>query len=94
MLIIMASMLIACLLDMPYGYYQIVRFISMVVFAYLAYEYYKLNNVVISYMFVALALLFQPFMKVSLGRTIWNIVDVVVAIMLFGLLFLKEKEKR
>ena len=36
-------------------------------------------------MFAALALLFQPFFKVALGRVVWNIVDVIVAI---GLLIL------
>ena len=29
--------------------------------------------------FIALALLFQPFAKVALGREVWNLVDVVVA---------------
>ena len=37
-------------------------------------------------MFAALALLFQPFFKVALGRVVWNIVDVIVAIGLFILL--------
>jgi len=31
-----------------------------------------------------LALLFQPFFKISLGRTLWNIVDVIVGIGLLG----------
>ena len=39
----------------------------------------------------ALALLFQPFFKLALGRTIWNIVDVMVAIFL---VFLWYKEKK
>ncbi|WP_353049577.1 DUF6804 family protein [Xylanibacter caecicola] len=39
--------------------------------------------------FAALALLFQPFMKISLGRTIWNAVDVAIAILLI-ILWLKD----
>jgi len=35
---------------------------------------------------VLLALLFQPFLPLSLGRVIWNIVDVVVAVYLVYLL--------
>ena len=31
-----------------------------------------------------LALLFQPFFKIALGREIWNVVDVVVGIGLIG----------
>ena len=39
LLIIMAVLLLVCLAPMPYGYYQLVRFIAMVSFAYLAYDY-------------------------------------------------------
>ena len=91
LLIIMAVLLLVCLAPMPYGYYQLVRFIAMVSFAYLAYDYYKLNKVGVSYAFVALALLFQPFLKVALGRTVWNVVDVIVATFLILLFFAKKK---
>lgn len=65
---------------MPYGYFQFVRFISLVGFGLLAYQANdqgKQSDVII---YIVLALLFQPFLKISLGRTIWNIVDVIVAI--------------
>ena len=40
---------------------------------------------------VALALLFQPFIKIALGRSIWNIVDIVVAVgLLLSVVFLKQ----
>lgn len=91
LLIIMAVLLLVCLAPMPYGYYQLVRFIAMVSFAYLAYDYYKLNKVGVSYAFVALALLFQPFLKIALGRVMWNIVDVIVATFLILLFFAKKK---
>ncbi len=32
------------------------------------------------FIYVALALLFQPFFKIALGRQVWNIVDIVVAV--------------
>ena len=41
---VMAAMLLACLLHLPYGYYSLVRFVAMVVFAVLAYQYYKEKN--------------------------------------------------
>ena len=91
LLIIMVALLLVCLADMPYGYYQLVRFVAMAVFAYLAYEYYKVNRVGVCYIFVALALLFQPFFKVALGRVMWNVVDVIVATFLILLIFAKKK---
>ena len=78
---------------MPYGYFQAVRFIGMLGFALLAYHSYQenqnLNAVVIIY--AALALLFQPLIKVALGRTIWNVVHVIVSVGLIGSLFIKKK---
>ncbi len=36
--IFLAILLLLCLADWPYGYYQFVRFVAMVGFAYLAYD--------------------------------------------------------
>ena len=43
--------------------------------------------------FGGLALLFQPFLKVALGRTTWNVVDVVVAVGLV-MLWIEENKQR
>ena len=40
----------------------------------------------------ALALLFQPFFKIALGRELWNIVDVIVGIGLIISLFVDKKK--
>jgi len=79
-----ALMLLACLLDMPYGFYQFVRFLSTIGFGYLAYEANSENRNNETILYVILGLLFQPFLKVSLGRELWNIVDVGVAIYLIA----------
>lgn len=80
--LILALSLLLCLAKMPYGYYQFVRFGALIGFALLAFNSYEkgLTNYMIVY--IGLALLFQPFIKIALGREIWNIVDVVVAIWL------------
>jgi multisubunit Na+/H+ antiporter MnhB subunit len=65
---------------MPYGFYQFVRFAAMVGFGYLAYSAKELNRKNEMFIYIALAFLFQSFMKIALGRTIWNIVDVITAI--------------
>ena len=38
-----------------------------------------------------LALLFQPFFKIALGREIWNIVDVIVGLGLLARIYLRPK---
>jgi len=52
----------------------------MVGFAYLAYSANEQNRNNEMFIYIALALLFQPFIKIALGRTIWNIVDLIVSI--------------
>lgn len=73
-------MLLICLADNLYGYYQFVRFATTAALAYLAYECFKSKENGIRFCFVTLALLFQPFFKVALGRTIWNVVAVIAVI--------------
>ena len=83
----LATLLFICLADMPYGYYQLVRFVAMLVFAYLAYTSYNVGDGFSVFLYAALGLLFQPMVKISLGREIWNVVDVIVAIGLLGTVF-------
>ena len=78
--IILAVLLFLCLLDMPYGYYQLVRFIAFGVFSFLGFKEIENSNQSIGFLFFGLAILFQPFFKIALGREIWNIVDVIVGI--------------
>ena len=76
----LATLLLLCLLDMPYGFYQFVRFAAMVGFSYLAYSANEQNKKNEVFLYIVLAILFQPFFKIALGRTIWNLVDVIVSI--------------
>lgn len=88
----LAVILLLCLAPMPYGYFQLVRFFSTVAFGVMAYRYYAERKEALAYTFGVLALLFQPFYKIALGRTMWNVVDVIVAIGLI-VLFLYEWSK-
>jgi hypothetical protein len=77
---------------MPYGYYQFVRFTAMVGFAYFGYTAKEQNRKNEMFLYIALAILFQPFIKIALGRTIWNIVDVITGIALLISVFTKLKQ--
>ncbi len=92
--IILAVLLLICLFHMPYGYYNLVRMISLICFCVIAYRYFVENKVELALTFCGLALLFQPFLKIPLGRTLWNIVDVTVAILLFFLALIYDRKIR
>ena len=88
--ILVAIALFLCLFSMPYGYYIFVRFVTMALFAILAFKFYQEKNETLALVSVATAVLFQPFFKIALGRGMWNIVDVVVAVALI-ILVMKKK---
>lgn len=92
--IIESVLLLLCLADMPYGFYQLVRFVSMCVFGFLASVYYQEKRSNLVFIFVGLALLFQPFIKIALGRVVWNAVDVATALMLIVLLIQDLRKKQ
>jgi hypothetical protein len=67
--------------------------ISVVGFAILAYYEYERKNIPMAIVYIGLVLLFQPIVKVSLGRQVWNIVDVFVAVGLVITIFLQRQKK-
>ena len=89
---ILSVLLFSCLLDMPYGYYELMRFAAMVGFGVLAYQSYQQKKEAEVIIYCALALLFQPLFKIALGRTLWNIVDVLVGVCLILSIWIKPKK--
>ena len=92
--IVLSVAFFLCLLNMPYGYYELVRFAALIGFGILAYNEHKKDNLTLVVIYAALALLFQPFFKIALGRMLWNIVDVVVGIFLLISLFTKRENNK
>ena len=90
--IMLATLILLCLLDMPYGYYQLVRFVALTGFGILAYKAKEEKKNTEMIIYGGIALLFQPFFKIALGREIWNILDVIVGIGLIASILIKSKK--
>lgn len=89
-LLILAIALLICLAPMPYGYYMLIRYAATILFSVMAYDYFQNRQKGLYVTCLALALLFQPILKIPFGREIWNLIDVVVAIFLLWLFFRKK----
>ncbi|MEI2756770.1 MAG: DUF6804 family protein [Chitinophagaceae bacterium] len=89
--IVLAILFFLCLADMPYGYYQLVRFVALIGFAILAYKANEQGQKTEAIIYVCLAILFQPLIKIALGREIWNVLDVIVGVGLIASIFIKPK---
>ena len=92
--IVLAILFFLCLADMPYGFYMFVRFAGLIGFAILAYQANQQGRQTEMIIYCGLALLFQPFFKIALGRQMWNIVDIVVGIGLLISIFMNPKESQ
>lgn len=90
--IILAIALLLCLAPMPYGYYMVIRFAVMIAFAIMAYNYAKEQQIALCIVSIAIIIAFQPVVKIPFGRTVWNILDTVIAICLIITLLLDNKK--
>ena len=89
--IILTILFLLCLSKISYGYFRIVRFLGMSVFIWLAYNDRKKSDKTFLIIWAVSALLITPFIKVALGRTAWNIVDIVWAIILVVSIWMDKK---
>lgn len=82
---------LGCLLNMPYWYFQLIRFFGFLFFCYLSYwGYTKKNNYSLCVWGVS-AILLNPFFRFYFGRQIWNILDVLWVILLIFQLYVIKK---
>lgn len=85
-----AAVLLLCALPLPYGFYTIGRTIVTIIGAYLAFDYFSHNKSELALTFTAVAVVFQPFIRLGIGREVWLVIDIAVAILLL-LLALNKK---
>jgi hypothetical protein len=80
--VVLSLLLLGCLADMPYGYFQLVRFLGMIGFGYIAFLEKEKGNESFFIFWILSAILINPIFKISLGREFWNVVDVIWVILL------------
>ncbi|MCX6718473.1 MAG: hypothetical protein NTY81_02630 [Candidatus Staskawiczbacteria bacterium] len=87
--IIAIVFLFGALANNPYSYYQLLRWVVMIVAGYTAYNAYKdkKNNEV--WIFGIMAVLFNPIIPFYLQKNTWQLIDIVSAILFLIFLFKK-----
>lgn len=87
---------IALVPDLPYGYYQILRWIVCACACFTAYV--GMEKEIHGWMgiFAVIAVLFNPILPIHLPREVWQPIDVVVGIIFLCSLglFRKQKEEK
>jgi uncharacterized membrane protein len=77
--------------SLPYGFYMLLRLILCATGVYGAYISKKQTKEKWLWIFIAIAVLFNPLIPVHLGLTIWLLVD-VIAIIILGISIKEIKE--
>jgi hypothetical protein len=83
--IICSILLAIALLNNPYGYYQILKWVVTISSSYIASGYFKSNKEKLGWIFVSVAILYNPIIPIFLDRSTWEIVNVItIGLMLFS----------
>lgn len=85
---ITAVLLILGAAPLPYGYYMLLRILGTGVFIWAALISYERKNTVLPWIYVFLAIIFNPLIKIYLPKELWVTIDVGA-----GLLLLCTKTK-
>lgn len=75
------------LFPLPYGYYVFLRWVVCAVSLAAGVRLVQQRRATIALLGWALALLYNPLVRVSLSREIWSVVNVVTVLVLVGLAF-------
>jgi len=91
--LIAAAMLLGALTALPYGYYQLLRFVVCGVGVYVAYTAYNWQKMWAMWLFAFIAVLFNPLIPIHLSREIWQPIDAVCALLFATVAFVLRKPK-
>jgi len=89
--IILIIGLLLCLINMPFWYYQIVHLFGSIGFFYLAYIDYSEDIRITPQLFFTFGLLYNPILKISFGKELWQSVDILVSTLIIVSIFLENR---
>lgn len=71
----------------PYGFFTLLRLVVFGTSAYISWLAYKTEQQVWTWVFSFIALVFNPLIPLHLGRDLWMIIDLLVAVFLIIFIF-------
>ena len=82
---IAALMLFGALAYLPYGYYQLLRFVVCVVSMYIVVMAFQWHKLWVMWLFGFVAVLFNPLIPIHLPRGLWHLIDVICGLMFIAI---------
>lgn len=78
--LIIITMLVLAIMDLPYGYYQLLRWIVSIASFYLAYILYLQASKFWIVLFATLGIIFNPLIPFYLEKETWMVIDLIAAL--------------
>tara|TARA_B110000444_G_C18700959_1_gene528939 strand:- start:212 stop:484 length:273 start_codon:yes stop_codon:yes gene_type:complete len=76
---VIAGFLFVGVLNMPYGYYRLLRIIVTISSALYCFQFFEKNKMNMVYLFGFIAILFNPLIPIFFNKEIWIVIDIVVS---------------
>lgn len=74
--------LFLAVLPLPYGFYNLLRVIACAIFSWAAYISFEKNASTLPWIFIVLAIIFNPIIKIYFPKEIWVIVNICSGMLL------------
>lgn len=85
--IVIVTLLISCISSLPNWAKFSVKVVTMGLFAYSSYFSFKKGRTVRGLILLILALVFQPFYMIPIGRVVWRCIEISVIVFIASMLF-------
>lgn len=87
-------LVLAPLVVLPFAYYQLMSWVVLGAALMTAWQAKRMNMIAIAWLFLLVAVVFNPFASIYLKQSQWHIVDFVTAgIFLLSLFVIREKNQ-
>ncbi len=80
--------------SMPYGYYTFLRISVVALGLVWLVKFIDEGRDYLKYITIGVILLFQPIFKISLGRDVWSVINLFLAISLVALVVKRVRKKK
>jgi len=90
---IASGMLLIAVLDLPYGYYTLLRIVVFIVAGIIAFLAFKNDKELLLILFGAISILYNPIIPVYLNKNTWIIIDVLVAVFVLSIFLLDTNDE-
>ncbi len=77
-------MLLFAILSLPYGYYQILRWVITLSSVFLMYKNFKQGYETAAFIMIIIGILFNPIFPIYMQKSTWAIFDLICASMFFA----------